>query len=88
MQYSYLKQAQYIDHYKVKCLFEDGRKGILDLSQYLMKGGVFDKFKDESYARKLTLIDGVLAWGNGEIDIAPETVYHLTTKLPLPGWME
>jgi hypothetical protein len=38
--------------------------------------------------RQLRVVDGILTWGEGEIDIAPETVYHLATGLPLPEWME
>jgi len=88
MQYSYVKEAGYVDSYKVRCLFEDGKEGLLDLTGYVNRGGVFEKMKDESYLKKISLIDGVLTWGSGELDIAPETVYHLATNSPLPEWME
>ena len=88
MQYSYIKEAGYIDSYKFRCLFEDGKEGILDLTEYMSRGGVFEKIKNEDYAKKISLVDGILTWGNGELDIAPETVYHIVTKSPLPKWME
>ena len=87
MDYSYLKSIHFIDEYKIECEFEDGNRGILDITQYLDRGGVFEKLRNNEYVKNISVINGVLAWGNGEIDIAPETIYHSATRKPLPRWM-
>lgn len=88
MEYSYIKEAKYIGSYKINCVFEDGLSGLFDFSNYVKRGGVFSCLQNEHYAKKISLINGVLSWGNGELDIAPETVYHQVTKRPLPRWMK
>jgi hypothetical protein len=87
MEYSYIKKVRYAGNHQVHCVFENGLEGLLDLTPYRNRGGVFKKMKNESYIKKISLINGVLSWGNGELDIAPETVYSLVTKAPLPTWM-
>jgi hypothetical protein len=72
----------------VFCEFEDNRSGEIDLLAFQNYGGVFSRLSDEGFAKQLRVVDGILTWGEGEIDIAPETVYHLATGLPLPEWME
>jgi hypothetical protein len=80
--------AQYQDGYRIKIAFDDGSEGVADFSQYLGKGGVFEKFRDIEFfkAFKINRELGVITW-NGEIDIAPETLYSQVTKSPLPEWM-
>ncbi|MDH4129887.1 MAG: DUF2442 domain-containing protein [Spirochaetota bacterium] len=87
MEYSYINKAVYKKSYCIYCTFKDGKSGTIDLSTYIDKGGVFDKLRDENYAKQFKLVDGVLCWGDGELDIAPETVYSLATGTPLPLWM-
>jgi len=41
-------------------------------------------FREFSINREL----GVLTWGDGEVDIAPETLYAEATKSQLPDWMD
>jgi hypothetical protein len=88
MSYSYIKNAYYKDSYKIRCEFENGRSGILDLMPFRNFGGVFEKLNNPEYAASFKLVEGVLTWGDGEFDIAPETVYHKATGEPLPEWME
>jgi hypothetical protein len=38
--------AVYEGDYRIKLVFEDGKIGVVDFSEYLLKGGVFDSFKD------------------------------------------
>lgn len=40
-----------------------------------IRGAAFESLKDDNVLRKFTLFHGVLTWNDGEIDIAPETVY-------------
>ena len=81
--------ASYKGEYKIELTFEDGASGIVDFSIYLSRGGVFDKFRDIEFFKnfKVNQEIGVLTWGD-EIDIAPETLYAVTTNSKLPDWMD
>ena len=81
--------AHYKDGYKIEVTFEDGATGIVDLSKYLLKGGVFEKFRDIEFFKNFKINEdlGVLTWED-EIDIAPETLYAEATNTPLPDWMD
>jgi len=80
--------AKYKGEYKIEVTFEDGASGIVDFSKYLLKSGVFEKFKDMEFFKNFKINEelGVLTWGD-EIDIAPETLYSKATNSPLPEWM-
>lgn len=81
--------AKYCDNYQLEILFDDGKKGIVDLSRYAEKGGVFKKFKDLNFFKDFVVSKelGTITWGN-EIDIAPEVLYSDATSTPLPAWMQ
>ena len=81
--------AVYKDGYKIEVTFEDGVTGIVDFSKYLNQGGVFEKFKDIEFFKNFSINKelGVVTWGDGEVDIAPETLYAEATNSPLPDWM-
>jgi hypothetical protein len=81
--------SDYKGGYKIEVTFEDGATGIVDFSKYLSHGGVFEKFKDIEFFKNFSINKelGVLVWGDGEIDIAPETLYAEATKSTLSYWM-
>jgi len=81
--------AVYNGGYRIKLTFDDGKKGIVDFSEYLSKGGVFDRFKDIEFFKKFSINDelGTITWQNA-IDLAPEQLYAKATGNPLPKWME
>jgi hypothetical protein len=83
-----LVEAKYIDGYAIELTFENGRKGCVDFSSYVSKGGVFARFTDLSYFKRFSVNKelGVLCWPDG-LDIAPETLYHKATGEPLLAWM-
>ena len=64
-----------------------GRQGTIEMQPYCEKGGVFSSFKDHDYFKNFYIDDCVLSWGDGEVDIAPETLYHKVTGEPYPEWM-
>lgn len=80
-------EARYVDGYRIEVTFENGRKGVVDFKDYLKKGGVFSRFADIEYFRKFHVNKelGVLCWPD-DVDIAPETLYHEATGVPLPAW--
>lgn len=71
----YIKDAKYIEEYKVQVLFSNGRSGVADLSSAL-KGRVFESLKDKSNfsALKVDRELDTIVWPNGA-DLAPEYVY-------------
>lgn len=88
MSWAYINTATWQTDYKIACKFTNGSSGLFNLKPYKNYGGVFDSLQDENYARNFQLRDGVLTWGNGELDLSPETVYHQVTGEPLPDWMQ
>ncbi len=54
--------------------FSTGEKRLFDITK--LQGSAFASLKDENVFMKPVLFHGVITWNNGEIDIAPETVYR------------
>jgi hypothetical protein len=81
--------AVYKGGYSIELEFDDGKRGVVDFSKYLDKGGVFERFRDMEFFRGFSVNDelGTLTWGN-EVDIAPETLYAEATGTDLPSWMQ
>jgi hypothetical protein len=79
--------AVYRGGYEIEVAFDNGKRGVIDFTKYLRRGGVFKRFKDLNFFRSFTIHKelGVLTWHN-EIDIAPETLYAEATGTPLPDW--
>ena len=75
--------AEYLSDYKLKIKFEDGSQGEADLSEYPEENTVFKSFFDIDFFKDFRIEYGTLVWGNGEIDIAPETLYTLATGKPV-----
>lgn len=86
--YDDLIDAEYLGVYKIRCTFKNGKQGTVDMSEYPGKGGVFSRFSNVDYFKNFHIDNGVLAWGDGEVDIAPETLYHKATGEPYPEWMQ
>ena len=53
--------------------FSTGEKRLFDTT--LLQGSAFAPLADEKIFSNPVLFHGVITWNNGEIDIAPETVY-------------
>ena len=71
----HVTEARYVGDYKVEVLFNDGKRGIADLSETL-KGPVFEPLREPSVFAQLR-VDAELetiVWPNGT-DLAPEYIY-------------
>lgn len=53
--------------------FSTGEQRLFDTTK--LTGSAFEPLADEKIFNAPTLFHGVITWNNGEIDIAPETVY-------------
>lgn len=56
--------------------FSTGEKRLFDTTT--LQGSAFAPLADEKIFRDPVLFHGVITWNNGEIDIAPETVYEIS----------
>ena len=54
--------------------FSTGEKRLFDTT--LLTGSAFAPLADERIFNNPSVFHGVITWNNGEIDIAPETVYE------------
>ena len=53
--------------------FNTGEKRLFDPLK--LEGEVFEPLKDENILKNFELFHGIITWNDGEVDIAPETVY-------------
>ena len=53
--------------------FSTGEQRLFDTT--LLTGAAFEPLKDEKTLADFIIFHGVMTWLNGEIDIAPETMY-------------
>jgi len=72
--------AKYIEDYKVEVSFNNGCKGIADLSDAL-RGSVFEPLKDKKIFSQLEVdvLLETITWPNGA-DLAPEYIFFQTFK--------
>ena len=71
-----LKQARYVDGYRVELTYEDGTHGIVDLEDRLW-GEAFEPLKKLAIFKSFRLDRGfsTLVWPN-DTDLAPEFLYE------------
>ena len=76
----HVTDAKYLEGYRVEVSFNDGRRGIIDLSQSL-EGTAFSPLKDKILFSQLSVdkeLDTIV-WPNGA-DLAPEYLYFQAFK--------
>ena len=80
MNYDVVK-AEYVDGYRLKLQFSDDASGVVDFSHFIEKGGVFTALLDKDLFKAFEIDPNwnTVTWQNGELDIAPETLYREAT---------
>ena len=68
-----VKEAEMLRGGMLLITFSTGEQRLFDTT--LLTGSVFEPLKDEKILADFTIFHGVMTWLNGEIDIAPETMY-------------
>ena len=76
-----VSHAEYVADYRLKLSFFDGASGEVDFLQFIEKDGVFDVLRDVELFKKFAVDSdwNTITWKNGELDIAPETLYFEAT---------
>ena len=71
-----LKRAEYIENYRLRLTFSDGKIGDIDLASELW-GEVFEPLKDLAIFKSFKVDQelGTVVWPNGA-DFAPEFLYQ------------
>jgi hypothetical protein len=79
-----LIEAKYVGGYRIAVTFRDGARGTVDLKPVVDKGGVFAALQDIDQFKEFTIDPdwATLTWQDGRIDIAPDTLYEMTTGRP------
>ncbi|CAK8712552.1 MAG: Protein of unknown function (DUF2442) [Candidatus Electronema aureum] len=76
----HIKDAEYLEGYKVEVAFSNGQQGIADLSEAL-SGPVFEPLKNQAMFSSF-IVDNeleTLVWPNGA-DLAPEYIFFQAFK--------
>jgi hypothetical protein len=76
----FVREVKYIDGYKLRITFENGKQKRIDLANYL-EGEIFDPLKDKAYFKKVSVnrdIDTIV-WENGA-DFSPDFLYEIGTN--------
>jgi hypothetical protein len=68
-------EIEYKEGFVYHVVFDDGKRGDTDFSEYVGRGPVFEPLRDQAFFKKATIDGGTISWPNGA-DIAPEALYE------------
>ncbi len=74
-----VKSVKVLDDLCLLLTFSTGEKRIYDASE-LLKFPVYKELEDDDIFKQAYIEGGTVVWNNGEIDIAPETLYNNSFK--------
>ena len=72
-------EIEYRGGFVYRVVFDDGKSGDMDFSEYVGKGPIFEPLRDMAFFKKATVEGGTISWPNGA-DIAPETLYEKISR--------
>ena len=77
-----INNVKVLEHYQLELKFDDGTRGVVDLSD-LAGDGIFSRWEDYEEFRKVKIGNtGELVWGD-KIDLCPDSLYlEVTGKKP------
>ena len=68
-------KIEYKGGFVYRIIFDDGKSGDVDFSEYVGRGPVFETLRDKTFFSKATIEGGTITWPNSA-DIAPESLYE------------
>lgn len=68
-------KIEYKEGFVYHIVFDDGKSGDIDFSEYIGRGPVFEPLQDKGFFQMARIEGGTISWPNGA-DIAPETLYE------------
>ena len=71
-----VKEAHYLDDYRVELIFNDDMVRVIDLSHEL-EGEIFEPLKNQDYFQNFHIKTNTLEWENGA-DFAPEYLFLIS----------
>nr|VFK15543.1 MAG: Protein of unknown function (DUF2442) [Candidatus Kentron sp. LFY] len=76
-----IDKAEYIDNYKIRLFFNNGKEGIANLGNTIFddRRPIFSILKEKSHFRSFKLDHGTIIWPNG-LDLPPEYLFYLVFK--------
>jgi hypothetical protein len=74
-------EIKYKEGFVYHVVFDDGKRGDVDFSEYIEKGPVFEPLRDKAFFKKARIEGGTISWPNGA-DIAPEALYEKICRQP------
>ena len=83
----HVTKAKYLKDFEIEICFNNGLKGVADLSE-AVRGGVFEPLKDKALFAEVRLDPelATIVWPNG-VDFAPEYLFFNTFK-DAPEWQD
>lgn len=77
----WIREAEYIEDYKIHITFNNGESGIIDLKEviYNDKRPVFREFVDITKFRQFKVDFDTIVWKNG-LDLSPEFLYSFLVQ--------
>jgi hypothetical protein len=79
----YVIDASYVDGYRLRISFSDGREGIVDLRDTILEDNrpIFLELKELEKFKRFHVDLATVVWENG-VDIAPEYLYEKLESVP------
>jgi hypothetical protein len=68
-------EVQVIGELALRVRFVDGLTGVVKFLPSCLYG-VFEKLKNPNFFNQVTVSEGFIAWGDDEIDLAPDRMYQ------------
>lgn len=72
-------RIEYKGGFIYRVVFDDGKTGDVDFSEYIGRGPVFEALQDKSIFKSARVEGGTISWPNGA-DVAPETLYEKVSR--------